>query len=110
MTGEGYVLTTGLATGLPEDLVAEVAGVLDWYGCDQGHLTGDAAAKAILAARAHYERKAAEDRAHARHRDDPLRLAETRTILDLAEGRRRAKGYTAGETFAGTGEIQGTHS
>jgi hypothetical protein len=89
MSTEGYVLSDGRATGLPEDLVAEVAAVLEWYGCDQGRLTGDAAARAILAARAYDARRAAEERAHARRRDDALRLA------DLAQSIQRARLYVA---------------
>ena len=92
MGPEGYLLTDGRATGLPEDLVAEVAGVLEWYGCDQGRLTNDAAAKAILAARAYYERQAAERRAHEQRHEEASR--ETRTILDLAEARHRAREHT----------------
>lgn len=96
-TGEGYVLRDGRATGLPEELVAEVAGVLRYYGCDMGSLTDDAAARAILAARSWQERRAAREREHARRRDDALRLAETRTILDLAEARRRAREYVSAD-------------
>ncbi len=50
---------------------------------------------AILAAIATQEREDADERAHARRRDDALRLAETRTILDLAEARRRVRARTA---------------
>jgi len=88
---EGYVLSTGLATGLDEDLVREVASVLEWFGCDQGRLTEDAAAHAILAARSWQERREAERRAHERRRDDAARGA---TLLDLAEARRRARDWT----------------
>lgn len=104
--GEGYVLSDGRATGLPEDLVAEVAGVLEWYGCDQGRLTGDAAARAILATRAWQERRAAEERGHARLHEEASR--EMRTLLDLAEARRRAREYAAGVNFADTGVVRGT--
>jgi hypothetical protein len=93
MNPEGYLLSDGRATGLEEDLVAEVAAVLEWYGCDQGHLTGDAAAKAILAARSWQERRAAQERGHARWREEAAR--ETRTILDLVEARRRAREHMA---------------
>ncbi len=93
MTGEGYVLSTGLATGLDEELVREVASVLEWYGCDQGRLTEDAAARAILQARAWELRRAADEAAHAKRHDEAAR--ETRTILDLAEARRRARGRSA---------------
>lgn len=86
---EGYVLTSGQPTGLPEDLVAEVAAVLEWYGCDQGRLTRDAAARAILAARSWQERRAARDRQHARIRDDAMRLA------DLAQAAWRTRAHLA---------------
>jgi hypothetical protein len=92
---EGYVLENGLATGLPEDLVHEVAGVLEWYGCDQGRLTKDAAAHAILAARAWSERQAAERRGHERRREEAAR--ETGRLLDLAEARRRAREYVSAD-------------
>ena len=100
MIGEGFTLSDGRATGLPEDLVAEVAGVLEWYGCDQGRLTRDAAARAILAAREWQERQAAAERLHARQREDALRLAETARVLDLAEARRKAREHVSadGET------------
>ena len=89
---DGYVLTSGQPTGLPVDLVAEVAAVLEWYGCDQGALTSDAAARAILAARSWQQRRAARDRQHARVRDDALRLADLaqavqRTRVHLARSR-----------------------
>ena len=51
MIGDGYVLASGVATGIEPDLVAEVAGVLEYYGCDLGPSGADAAAHAILAAR-----------------------------------------------------------
>ncbi len=92
MTGDGYILTSGQATGLPEDLVHEVAGVLEWY-CDQGELTSDAAARAILAARAYYERREARRRDHERRH--AAASCEVRTILDLAEARQRARARTA---------------
>lgn len=78
MTSEGYVLNggEGAATGLPEDLVDEVASVLEWYGCDMGQLTKDAAARAILQARAWELRRAADEALHAKRRDDALRLAD----------------------------------
>ena len=87
MTGEGYVLASGLATGIETDLVVEVAGVLEYYGCDMGPLGPDVAAHAILAARSWRERKAAEERRHASARERSQR--ETREILDLAEARSR---------------------
>ncbi len=98
---EGYILTSGLATGLPEDLVREVASVLEWYvacvvewyGCDQGELTSDAAARAILAARAYYERREARRRDHERRH--AAASSEVRTILELAEARQRARARTA---------------
>ncbi len=93
MTGEGYVLSTGLATGLPEELVREVASILEWYGCDQDRLTEDAAARAILQARAWELRRAADEAAQERRHREAAQ--ETRTILDLAEARRRARGRTA---------------
>jgi len=101
MTPEGYVLADGRATGLPEDLVRVVAAVLEWYGCDQGRLTGDAAARAILAARAWDARRDADERAHARRRDDALRLAETQMVLDLAGARRRAREYVSADAESG---------
>ncbi len=93
MTPAGYVLSSGQATGLPEDLVREVAGVLQWYGCDQGELTSDAAARAILAARAYYERREARRRDHERRH--AAASCEVRTILELAEARQRARARTA---------------
>ena len=87
MTGEGYVLASGLATGIESDLVAEVAGVLEYYGCDLGPLDADVAAHAILAARSWRERRAAEERRHASARERSAR--ETREILELAEARVR---------------------
>lgn len=85
MNTDGYVLSTGQPTGLPEELVAEVAGVLEYYGADQGPLGHDVAARAILAARSWQERRAARDRQHARIRDDALRLA------DLAQAIQRTR-------------------
>ena len=87
MTGEGYVLRSGLATGIEADLVAEVAGVLEYYGCDLGPLDADVAAHAILAARSWRERRAAEERRHASARERSQR--ETRQILELSEARVR---------------------
>jgi len=87
VTGEGYVLASGLATGIESELVAEVVGVLEYYGCDMGPLGPDVAAHAILAARSWRERKAAEERRHATARERSAR--ETREILDLAEVRSR---------------------
>ncbi len=89
MTGGGYVLSTGLATGLDEELVREVASILEWYGCDQGRLTEDAAARAILQARAWELRRAADEAAHAKRREDPLRLA------DLAQAAWRTRVHMA---------------
>ncbi len=86
MTGEGYVFSDGRASGLPEDLVAEVAGVLRYYGCDQGSLTDDAAAHAILAARSWHEREAAEERRHAKARQ---RLAEEAEAIEAQIAARR---------------------
>jgi hypothetical protein len=97
VSAEGYVLSTGLATDLPEDLVREVASILEWYGCDQGQLTMDAAARAILQSRAWELRRAADEAAHARRRDDPLRLHESQVIADLAEARRRAREYVSAD-------------
>ncbi len=93
MTPDGYVLTSGQATGLPEDLVREVAGILEWYGRDRGELTNDAAARAILAARAYYERREARRRDHERRH--AAASCEVRTILELAEARQRARARTA---------------
>ena len=87
MTGEGYVLRSGLDTGIEADLVIEVAGVLQCYGCDLGPLDADVAAHAILAARSWMERKAAEERRHASARERSWR--ETREILELSEARVR---------------------
>jgi len=87
VTGEGYVLASGLATGIESELVAEVVGVLEYYGCDLGPLDADVAAHAILAARSWRERRAAEERRHASARERSAR--ETREILELAEARRR---------------------
>ncbi len=90
---EGYVLTTGLATGLPEDLVREVAAVLDWYGSDMGQLTQDAAARAILQARAWELRRQADEARHAKRHEQAA--WEMRTLLDLAEARRRTRRHMA---------------
>lgn len=96
MSSEGYVLADGRATGLPEDLVHVLAGVLEWYGCDMGPFGTDAAAHAILSMQAWRERQAAERWAHERRHEEAAR--ETRTILDLAEARRRTR------IQAGTGQ------
>jgi hypothetical protein len=98
VTGEGYVLRSGLATGIEADLVIEVAGVLGYYGCDLGPLDADVAAHAILAARSWRERKAAEERRHATARE--LSARETREILELAEARRRTVRRTADEALS----------
>ena len=89
MTPEGYLLSDGRATGLPEDLVAEVAAVLKLYGSDDRPLTDDVAARVVLTVQAYYARRAAEEQAHARRRDDALRLA------DLAQSIQRARLYVA---------------
>ena len=98
MTGEGYVLRSGLATGIEADLVIEVAGVLGYYGCDLGPLDADVAAHAILAARSWRERRAAEERRHVTARERSAR--ETREILELAEARRRTVRRTADEALS----------
>ncbi len=84
-----HVLASGFDTGLPEELVREVACILEWYGCDQGRLTMDAAARAILAARAWELVQAADEAAHAKRHEESAR--ETGRLLDLAEARRRAR-------------------
>ena len=93
MSAEGYVLTTGHATGLDPDLVREVAGILEWYGCDQGRLTQDAAARAILQARAWELRRASDEAAHAKRREASAR--EMRVLIDLGEVRGRVRRYLA---------------
>ncbi len=84
-----YVLADGRDTGLEENLVAEVAGILRYFGCDLAPLEDDAAARAILQARAWELRRAAEEAAQERRHREAAR--ETRTILDRAEARRRAR-------------------
>ncbi len=98
MTPEGYVLSTGLATGLDEELVREVASILEWYGCDQGQLTMDAAARAVLQARAWELRRAADEAAQERRHREAAR--ETQTILDRAETRRRTREQTEAQEVA----------
>lgn len=90
---DGYVLTTGQATGLPDDLVAEVAGVLEFYGCDMGPLGPDAAARAILAARSWQDRRAAEERRHTKAHEQASR--EVAALLGLVEARERTRRRTA---------------
>jgi len=87
MSAENYVLRSGLATGIESELVAEVAGVLEYYGCDMGPLGADAAAHAILAARSWRERQRAAERQHVTARERSQR--ETRQILELSEARVR---------------------
>lgn len=90
---DGYTLSNGTLTDLEGDLVAEVAGVLEFYGCDMGPLGEDVAAHAILAARAWRERKAAEDCRHAAAHERQRR--ETAALLDLREARRRVAARVA---------------
>ena len=78
MTAEGYVLTSGHATGLEADLVREVAGVMECYA---GQPVADVAAHALLAARAWRERQAARERGHARLRDDKARRSALADVL-----------------------------
>jgi hypothetical protein len=57
-------------------LVAECAGVFEFYGGDPGPLGDDCVRRVLVTAAAWHVRKDAEERAHARRRDDPLRAAE----------------------------------
>ncbi len=108
MIAEGYVLGTGVATGLPEDLVAQVAEALETWGADLGPAGKDVVARALLAERAWSDRQAAEERAHARRRDDAVRLPEAQVIAEQCEARRRAREHAAGVMFADTGAIRAT--
>ena len=77
------------------DCLREAVAVLQAHGGHAGPHPEEAMHCVLAAVRAWEERHDAEEREHARRRDDPLRLAETRAILDLAEARRRARGRTA---------------
>jgi hypothetical protein len=61
-------------------LIAECAGVFRFYGAELGFELGplgeDVVRRVLVAAAAWHARKDAEERAHARRRDDPLRAAE----------------------------------
>jgi hypothetical protein len=67
--------------------------VLERHGGAEGPDPEKAMRYALLAGIAEQERHEADERAHARRREDPLRLAETRTILDLVEARKRTREY-----------------
>ncbi len=106
MTAESYVLSTGLATGLDEELVREVASILEFHLSGAGQLAinatyealRDAAARAVLQARAWELRRAADEAAQERRHREAAR--ETQTILDRAETRRRTREQTEAQEVA----------
>ncbi len=91
----GYTLASGLDTGLDPELVREVASVLRWYGCDLAPFEDDAAARALLQARAWELRRAADEAAHRKRYDAAMR--ETVRLLDLAEARKKAREYVSAD-------------
>jgi hypothetical protein len=76
------------------DAVREVLGVLECHGGNAGPRPFETMARVLAAAEAWRERYEAEERAHARRRDDPLRLHEVQVIHDLVEARRRAQKHS----------------
>ena len=79
----------------PSSVQAALA-ALEYHGGPDGPDPEKAMRYALLAGVAEQERHEAREREHARRRDDPLRATETRTILDLAESRRRARQHEEG--------------
>ncbi len=67
------------------------------YGGADGPDPEKAMRYAILAAQAEQERHEADERAHARRRDDPLLLHESEVILGLAEARKKAHEYVSAD-------------
>ncbi len=73
------------------DCIAEALGVLEAHGGHAGPHPEETMHCVLAAVQAWQERAAAEEREHARRRDDPLRLAEVKTILDRAGIRAHAR-------------------
>ena len=83
-------------TGFAPSSVQAALVELERYGGPDGPDPEKAMRYALLAGVAEQERHEAREREHERRRDDPERLAETRTLLDLAESRRRTRQHEEG--------------
>jgi hypothetical protein len=77
------------------DALREALSVLEAHGGHAGPHPEETMHCLLAAVRAWEERHDAEERAHARRRDDPMRLHESEVIASLAEARRRTRARTA---------------
>lgn len=76
--------------GVHPDEVREAAAALTYYGGDAGPKGDETVARVLFAALAWRLRQRAIERAHARRRDDALRLAEAAALLEQVRRRTRA--------------------
>lgn len=74
------------------DLIRECAAVFQFYGGDTGPLGEDVVRRVLVAAASWHARKDAEERAHGRRRDDPVRLAGALELVERVQAHQRGNG------------------